>query len=784
MFCAKNSAVLSLWRRTFALSRLKKDEQLVFKCTCMRNGICIGRENNPDDIAHRGGSRRQHISSKRSSGVDEPVGNNAANRTRGGSSEGDKNTRRKGGLVGSCPLRSGGSPRNYSAIRPNVNAGQHTMDDVCSRSYSKGNQTKGERSAQSNNPKEVFTKQKSAISDETQNDEMIKCAKDIRGKKSEYKFKEFSIFSFNILADSLVDYKYENNCSNVMRWVNRKEFIFQNIKRKLSDIICLQEIEESYFAELQEKLKLLNYEGLFLKKKKETCQDGICIFYNIAVFKLLFFDEIVYDKSVFLKKWHVGLIVALENKLSRKVEWCDGSVSGNHQMGGDHHVSGSPGAAISAESVKSVKSAKSAECAECAHPADDIVIVSNTHLIFDSCKGDVKLYQLCYMTYRLVTMMNKCLDYLRARRKGANPWHAEKGNNSENTGKNPHREGSPNGGVHPNDRSDLLSPAVIFCGDLNITPNSLLYYYIVNRYINLKKINMKNISGQYLMFKKQFYVCSYERGNEIKKMFNESILSDLKYDYYNSMMENMKRESLFSFFKNERILEEGYLTSHCFHHGSDAHLRNYNSYEYSTGKFKEGKNACLSYWGLSGRKSPTFSGSEGVSNKDGGDENSVLLHKERERGCVSFDEEGDADDAKQRHQSEKEANIATDQQDDDFILYYPLYFESIYNSVDEQRVEKPCHKYDHIDNLNDEENNLPLSDVPFTVFHGKQKGCVDYIFYSYRTLKKISCSTFPPFDKLAKHGCLPNEKYASSDHLYLHATLVRRTTDEGTSDEA
>ncbi|CAA9988907.1 conserved Plasmodium protein, unknown function [Plasmodium knowlesi strain H] len=754
MFCAKQSAVISLWKRTFALNRLKKDEKIFFKCTYMRNGICIGRKNNPDQIANIDG-RRQHISSRIKSGLDEQVGNASIRTGEIGNRQGDKNICRKGDLVSKTPLRSGWTPQNKNEILPIVNESRHTMDDSCSRSFSKVNQTKEERSAQNEKYREVLEKQKNVIPDEIYNTELIKCPKDIREKKIVYKFKEFSIFSFNILADSLVDYKYENNCSDVMRWMNRKEFIFQSIRRKLSDIICLQEIEEPYFKELQGKLKLLDYEGLFLKKRKDTCQDGICIFYNTKVFKLLFFDEIVYDKSVFLKKWHVGLIVALKNKLSKKVEWPGGSVSndnreGSHHIVGDHDVSGTH---ISAESV------------------DDIVIVSNTHLIFDSCKGDVKLYQLCYMTYRLVAMMNKCLDYLKSRGKA---------DNTEDTGKEKNREGSSQGRIHPSGIRDVLSPAVIFCGDLNITPNSLLYYYIVNRYINLKKINMKRISGQYLMFKKQFYVGSYEDGKEIKRMFDENILNDLKYEHYNSMVDNMRRESLFSFFKNEKILEEGYLTSHCFHHENDTYLRNYNnSYECLRNKFKEGKNDYLPYWGHSGRKSNTFSGSEVVRNEDKCDKNCALVSKEKKHGCVSFDEMDHEEDAAEKRHPEKKAKIVTDQYEDDFILYYPLYFQSIYNSVEEHRVEKPCHKYDNIDNLKDEENNLPLSDVPFTVFHGKQKGCVDYIFYSYRTLKKISCSAFPPFGELAKHGCLPNEKYASSDHLYLHATLIRRANDEG-----
>ncbi|EAA18944.1 Drosophila melanogaster AT13596p [Plasmodium yoelii yoelii] len=535
-------------------------------------------------------------------------------------------------------------------------------------------------------------------------------------KKYIYKFEKFSVFSFNILANSLVDYKYNNNCASVMKWMNRKKLIYKNITNKLSDIICLQEIEKLYFIELQEKLKLLNYKGIFLKKNKETCKDGICIFYNTKVFELLFVDKVIYDKSIFFKKWHAGLIVALRNLKSKKIEYYDSNKNGCNEQINDN---------LKKNNNNFV------------NDAHDIIIVSNTHLIFDSRHGDIKLYQLCYLTYRLVFMINKCIKYIK---ESVKQEKGDKGlidSSEENTEE------------HEKDElNDILKPAIIFCGDFNLTPNSLLYYYITNRYINLKNVNLKNISGQYLMFKKQVIYLQF-------------------FKWYENILNSEYLINSFSKKKNN--------------------LKNFDSFEYT---FKKLKN-----------KSSEETYEDVNSEKADSKINESICVSKQEDSVSKFNEIFDSVDTDEKEKN-KPINYKTykynektikenekpnvemhentkmmDNDDQNFILYYPLYLESIYNGCAQNNVEEKCYKYDDIENLNNSSTHLMIRNVPFTVFHGKQKGCVDYIFYSYKNLKKLSYTNLPSFEQLEKYGCLPNKKYASSDHLYLHATLIRKIED-------
>ncbi|SCO92975.1 DNase I-like protein, putative [Plasmodium malariae] len=752
MYFTKNSVIPFFLKKTFKANRLLKNENKNLECIYIRNNICIGKTKIMNRYKNTGTkkfhnkpiyhSENETVENKLKDSYYRNIGTNIRN----------SNNNRKDvkGVKGVILNKNISSCVNSFKVNEDITTMDHlpgNFEDI--NLITAETKFKNENPEYiSNNYNDIITKGKA------NNSELIKYIRKKRKKK--YIFKEFSVFSFNILANSLVDYKYESNCSNVMKWINRKELIYQCIMNKLSDIICLQEIEESYFMELENKLKLLHYKGLFLKKKKETCKDGICIFYNTRVFELLFFDEIIYDKSLLLKKWHVGLITALRNLHSKKIEYYDEDMNCNNSM----------------EDNK-----ERINASDFLFHVNDIVIVSNTHLIFDSCKGDVKLYQLCYMSYRLIVMINKCINYLKSNVKGGKYGSEEKGRQNEEEKQVEEKEYEDEEKAEKeekkkNESNTFLKPGVIFCGDLNITPNSLLYYYIINRYINLKNINLKNISGQYLMFKKQYYFYNYLNGNEIKKMFDESILNDLKNEQCSkSLIENIKKESLFSFFKNEDILDEEHLIN-IFSDMKGASLKNYNSYEYNFYRLKnEDKNEQLSNNDVQ-KKKRKCSFIEQVEEDYKFSEQFAEINEEKESGNNNCKL---CEITVRKEKEKEEMEIVENEEQEDFILYYPLYFESIYNSCVDNRIEKSCYKYDTIDELNNKENNLVLSDIPFTVFHGKQKGCVDYIFYSYKNLKKISCTSFPAFGKLAKYGCLPNEKYSSSDHLYLHATLVRWT---------
>ncbi|KAF4326559.1 DNase I-like protein [Plasmodium falciparum NF54] len=604
---------------------------------------------------------------------------------------------------------------------------------------------------------------------------------DLRKEKSKYIFKEFSVFSFNILANSLVDYKYDNNGYNIMQWMNRKKWIHQNIMNKLSDIICLQEIEESYFIELKNELEKLHFKGLFLKKKKDTCKDGICIFYNTKVFELLFFDEVIYDKSCLLKKWHVGLIIALRNIISKRIdhfeEFHENNMNKkNYKNECDRILQNSN---THMNNNKNNNNNNNKNNCNIFNMCDDIVIVSNTHLIFDSYKGDVKLYQICYMTYRLILMMKKCINYIKKRKKGNDNTNSDTSSSSCYNYKN-------DLSLCPKDDT-FLKPCIIVCGDFNITPNSLLYYFIVNRFINLKHINLKYLSGQYLMFNKQYYFYNYLKGIEITKMFDDNIVNDLKYGCSNKLPEQIKKEPLFLIFKDEQILNEEYLlnlinksntnkneknNNNNNNNNFDCYMDNYNSFEDASYNIKNKDTQNEIYHNYRKRSNDMLSikgkikNINNINNINNNNDNNekkgsyVIQINEKERNV-------------HMNLNEEHNNNILDNEEEDFILYYPLYFKSIYNKSTDNIVEKSCYKYDSIDTLNNLENNLMLCQIPFTVFHGKQKGCVDYIFYSYKNLKQVSYTNLPTFDKLSKYGCLPNQKYASSDHLYLHATLIR-----------
>ncbi|CRH00724.1 DNase I-like protein, putative [Plasmodium relictum] len=733
MFYTKNSIIPWFFKKTYIVNKLKKNEYQFFVCKYIGNAFYIRkndtntftncqirlcyckysekeiRENNSyDNYLVRKTQINKNIKNIRNKNkIKIDLRNNSSNNNY--AINNSINNKKKNFINN---FTNNKENNNISSTKNCININEESTMDLCTNNSARL-KILSKRILKSKD--QNISKNKDSSTGE--NKVIIEC----KGKKKKYLFEEFSIFSFNILANSLVDYKYDSNCPNVMNWMNRKKWIFQSIVKKLSDIICLQEVEKSYFVELQGKLKNLNYKGLFLKKKKETCKDGICIFYNTKVFELLFFDEIIYDKSPLLKKWHVGLIVALKNLKSKKIEYYDETDNKSNIKDSKNNLN---------DNISDI---------------NDIVIVSNTHLIFDSYKGDIKLYQLCYMTYRLILMMNKCINYLK-----------KKDETDENT--------------------KILEPSIIFCGDFNITPNSLLYYFIINRYINLKNINLKFLSGQYLMFKKQYYFNNYFKGIQIRTMFDESIIEDLKYEECNNSLENIKKESLFFFFKSKNILNKEYLIN--IFSKKNNYLNDYNFFDhYDTTKNKD-KNiydnkAKNLYFNIeeneheyNDNKKILHRNEDNYNNYEHNDEEYFLVERKEK---FSHEKEKDLNNDKK-----KEIEVIINEKEDDFILYYPLYFKSIYNRFIENRIEKYCYKYDSIDKLSNKENNVMLNDAPFTVFHGKQKGCVDYIFYSYKNLRKISCTKLPPFDKLAKYGCLPNKKYRCSDHLYLHATLIRR----------
>ncbi|KAK1443099.1 Endonuclease/exonuclease/phosphatase like protein [Babesia gibsoni] len=64
----------------------------------------------------------------------------------------------------------------------------------------------------------------------------------------------------------------------------------------------------------------------------------------------------------------------------------------------------------------------------------------------------------------------------------------------------------------------------------------------------------------------------------------------------------------------------------------------------------------------------------------------------------------------------------------------------------------------------------------FTAFHGWQRGCVDYIWYTKDELEVESIYELPPYGDVKAQGNLPNKGWPSSDHFSLISQLKRRSS--------
>ncbi len=95
-------------------------------------------------------------------------------------------------------------------------------------------------------------------------------------KQMEHSSTSLSVFTFNMLADSLAQFPSVD--PQYLHWTYRKPLIVNILKRSCADVICLQECDK--FEELLENLP--DYIGFF-KKKSDKHLDGVAIFIKKSV---------------------------------------------------------------------------------------------------------------------------------------------------------------------------------------------------------------------------------------------------------------------------------------------------------------------------------------------------------------------------------------------------------------------------------------------------------------------------------------------------------------------
>ena len=93
------------------------------------------------------------------------------------------------------------------------------------------------------------------------------------------------------------------------------------------------------------------------------------------------------------------------------------------------------------------------------------------------------------------------------------------------------------------------------------------------------------------------------------------------------------------------------------------------------------------------------------------------------------------------------------------VLYHPFCWKSSYA--------RPC-----TGDLNDKSPYLDEKEPAYTAFHGWQKGCIDYVWYSSNELQVNRLLEFPRIDVLNKIQNLPHQMFPGSDHFYLVVDFI------------
>ncbi|CAI5451963.1 unnamed protein product [Caenorhabditis angaria] len=217
---------------------------------------------------------------------------------------------------------------------------------------------------------------------------------------------EFTICSYNVLCQETTlstSYLYRHTInSDWLNWERRWPNFIREIQQINADIFGMQEVQDDHFiGSYTPFFKNGGYAGLF-KQKSGTKRDGCAIFYKSEMFDVLDYLPLDYfvSSSATSNRENVGQIVVFRAKAN--------------------------GA---------------------------LLIVANTHLIFNEERGDVKISQLAILFANLFEVRTKHII--------AN-----------------------------------VSPSIILLGDFNIEPYSSIYDFIKNGKIHVANEYVRTLSGQ------------------------------------------------------------------------------------------------------------------------------------------------------------------------------------------------------------------------------------------------------------------------------------------------
>ncbi|KEP61933.1 UNVERIFIED_CONTAM: endonuclease/exonuclease/phosphatase family protein [Hammondia hammondi] len=405
-----------------------------------------------------------------------------------------------------------------------------------------------------------------------------------RGTDSEWTMR---VMTFNVLAESLTDYKYRSLDQNIVKWTSRVNVIESEIRRHRPAICCLQELDATHYRKrFLPFFRSLGYEGVY-KQKTQGREDGVGTFWLRDRFELVEQRGIEFrqhSKSL-IDKPQVGLVVLLRERAAEPASEPPCALPRSHSAPAEvsacphpsarsclpprkpavsRHCS-TPHAAPPAPPKPSSKRRREAAAAlssslpsnssgPCADRADScpgarlvqsvprMVVAANTHLLFNSRRGDVKLAQLLLLLQAVYELRRRGLGLVRAELRQARQAGTKRQFRSElrasraapdsdgravcqqteacvgfqetargplSAGERTGRSGPHSSSMESGGRSEQVEDAdlshaetlldVLLCGDFNFTPQSPLYQLVLRGSFDFSGLDHRKLSGQFLM---------------------------------------------------------------------------------------------------------------------------------------------------------------------------------------------------------------------------------------------------------------------------------------------
>eukprot|EP00921_Rhytidocystis_pertsovi_P002588 GHVQ01004479.1.p1 GENE.GHVQ01004479.1~~GHVQ01004479.1.p1 ORF type:complete len:639 (+),score=84.49 GHVQ01004479.1:657-2573(+) len=544
----------------------------------------------------------------------------------------------------------------------------------------------------------------------------------------------FRVMSFNILAQSLVDDKYSQHDPSVMDWNNRKNNICEEITQNSPDVVALQEVDHWHFECLLNKFRGIGYDGIY-KKKTRNKDDGVAILWKTCRFTYRDFMDVEFflGDGRLMDRDQVALILVLRDNLT------------------------------------SIPEGRSRQ-----PPRSDYLVVANTHLLFNTKRGDVKLGQLCM----LLDGLQKTVSKLEGQ------YH-----NAESTSSR---------------SNETASIGCVLCGDFNMTPQSALYKWMDSGSIDFSKFAFNQLSGQHLMVDGGYSVdcCAREGRGSTRAMEggnywcygnrpDQQWLSRIASEIDLSLFRSDHTETVTSISSN-MCVNATHMSSSIPSPAGPSYNRirvltppvcDYRNFTVST-SYEHQSSAGATYllhlpfflksaYSANITSAPSVRTGDGTTNRDGrtlqhmAQQTSTTIRPSSSSIKPDEDMQGMRDSGSDVSKSARECRYC-------HKSITCVRADRGKDSSGGAVVSSSASFQDQICSCSIGVRDMRVQSEPaYTAYHGWQKGCIDYIWYTSKDLQVVGLYELPRVRDTQVTGSIPNPSWTSSDHFSLVADFLR-----------